>query len=132
VFLWWCWFSRVEWFVLLPVGQVSARHCRFVVEPWSRAIGGVKNGIRRVQCCEDVASVLPCYRIDFLSRVELELGNDEGEMRPPGQKSWLTPMRANQERGLHECILITFMSQTCHAANTDIDQVIRLGFWSAK
>jgi hypothetical protein len=84
----------------------------------------VKNGIRRVQCCEDVASWLPCYRSDFLSRVELELGNDEGEMRPHGQKSWQAPMRANQERGLHECILITFMSQTCYAANSDIDQVI--------
>ena len=103
MFLWWCWFSRVESFVLLrPVGQVSARHCRFVVEPWLRTIGGVKNGIRRVQCCEVVASGVALYRIDFLSRVVLELGNDAGEMRPHDKSRGGSQMRANQERGLHE------------------------------
>ena len=112
MFLWWCWFSRVESFVLLrPVGQVSARHCRFVVEPWSRAIGCVKNGIRRVECCEDVASGVALCRIDFLSRVVLELGNDAGEMRPHGKIRGKTSMRANQERGLHECVWITTVSR---------------------
>jgi hypothetical protein len=37
------------------------------------------------------------YSIDFLSRVGLELGNDAGEMRPHGQKSWLTS-HARQSR----------------------------------
>ena len=121
--LWWCWFSRVESSVSLrPVGQVLARHCHFVVEPWSRAIGCVKNGIRRVECCEDVASDVALCRIDFLSRVVLELGNDAGEMRPHGKIRGKTSMRANQERGLHEGILITTVShitRTYYAANID-------------
>lgn len=61
-------------------------------------------------------------RIDFLSRVVLELGNDAGEMRPHGKIRGKTSMRANQERGLHEGILITTVShitRTYYAANID-------------